>query len=135
MIRICFPRTCRISSFTCVYRHDFHIILPVDNKSSQSELLNTSSQGKLSLQALTITIFSKEQLTYSLLNYLKILLYCADKTETKVAAAEVGVVAAPAVHPAVVGIVVPAAAATTAVAAVVRADTPAPLPNVTAHII
>ena len=100
-----------------------------------STFLNTSSQGKVSLQALTITIFNKEQLTYSLLNYLKILLYCADKTETKVAAAEVGVVAAPAVHPAVVGIVVPAAAATTAVAAVVRADTPAPLPNVTAHII
>ena len=50
----------------------------------------------------------------------------ADKTETKVVVAVVGVVVVPIVHLAVVVVVVPAAATVIAVVAVVRVDIPAP---------
>ena len=66
---------------------------------------------------------------------MQILLYCADKTETKAVAAVAGVAVVPAVHLTAAGRVVPAAAAATAEVAVVRVDIPAPLPNVTAHVI
>lgn len=58
----------------------------------------------------------------------------ADKTETLGAVAAVGVVASPAVHLAAVGIAAPSATVI-AIVAVARVDIPAPLRNVTAHVI